>query len=59
LTKRPTFLTTLASFSILIGGLMYIAYGWLPHQDYLPTSLALTALSGIVVYVILIRVVQI
>ena len=38
---------------------MYLAYGLLPHQYYLVTSLGITAAAGAVVYVILARVVQI
>ena len=57
--RNEHYLSVIASFSILIGGLMYAAYGWLPHQDYLPTSLALTAASGLVVYVILVKIVRI
>ena len=48
----------MASLAVVTAGIMYVAYGFLPRQDYLPTSLAVTAVAGVVVYVILDRLVQ-
>ncbi len=53
------YFSIMASLSIVAGGAMYLAYGLLPHQYYLVTSLGITAAAGAVVYVILARVVQI
>ncbi|MDG6909486.1 MAG: hypothetical protein JRN57_01155 [Nitrososphaerota archaeon] len=53
------FFSIIASLSVVAGGAMYVAYGVLPHQYYLVTSLGITAAAGAVVYVILSRVVQI
>lgn len=52
------YFSLMASFSIVLGGVLYFAYGLLPHQYYLPTSFAVLALGGIVVYVILARIVE-
>ena len=52
------FFSIIASLSIVAGGAMYVAYGVLPHQYYLVTSLGITAVAGVVVYFILARVVQ-
>lgn len=46
----------LATLSIIIGGLMYLVYGYLPRGYYLPTSFALVVASGAVVYVLMTRV---
>lgn len=48
----------IATLSILVGGGMYLAYGFLPHVYYLPASLLLTVVSGILVYFIMARVVE-
>lgn len=53
------FFSIIASLSVVTAGVMYLAYGFLPHQYYLPTSLAVTAAAGVVVYFILARVVEI
>ena len=53
------FFSLIASLSIVAGGAMYVAYGVLPHQYYLVTSLGITAAAGAVVYVILARIVEI
>jgi hypothetical protein len=58
LRSRNIFFSIIASLSIAAGGAMYIAYGVLPHQYYLPTSLGIMALAGVVVYLILTRVIQ-
>ena len=52
------FFSIIASLSIVTAGVMYLAYGFLPHQYYLPTSLGITAIAGVVVYFILVRVVE-
>lgn len=52
------YFSLMASFSIVIAGLLYFAYGLLPHQYYLPASLGVVALAGVVVYVILARIVE-
>ena len=48
----------MGALSIVAGGGMYIAYGVLPHQYYLATSLGITGAAGAIVYVILARIVQ-
>ena len=52
------FFSIIASLSVATAGVMYLAYGFLPRQYYLPLSLAITAAAGAVVYVILVRVVE-
>jgi hypothetical protein len=52
------FLGMIVTLAFVLGGAMFVVYGFFPHQYYLPTSLALTAAAGIIVYVILARVVQ-
>ena len=57
--KSYIFFSIMGALSIVAGGGMYVAYGVLPHQYYLATSLGITAAAGAIVYVILARVVQI
>lgn len=48
----------MASLSIFVAGAMYLAYGYLPHEDFVPIGLSLTAGAGVIVYLILDRVAE-
>ena len=52
------FFSIIASLSVVTAGVMYLAYGFLPRQYYLPTSLGVTVAAGVVVYFILVRLVE-
>lgn len=43
----------LLELCIVAGGLMWVAYAYLPHQYYLPISFAAVCVIGVVAYLIL------
>jgi hypothetical protein len=47
------YFSLLLSLSILLAGVLWLAYGYLPYQDYLPISLLSVVLVGIAAFYIL------
>lgn len=56
--NASVFFSIMASLSIFVAGAMYLAYGYLPHEDFVPIGLSLTAGAGVIVYLILDRVAE-
>jgi hypothetical protein len=53
------YFSIITTLSVATAGAMYAVYGFLPHQDYIPAGLAVTAAAGIFVYIVLSRIVEI
>jgi hypothetical protein len=53
------YFSIMVSFSVVVAGALYFAYGVLPRQYYLPIGLGVVVVAGALVYFILSRVVDI
>jgi len=52
------YFSIMLSFGVVVGGTLFFAYGVLPHQLYLPISLGVVLVAGVLAYVILARIVE-